>query len=123
MREKCDCTVVQLGTMDGPEAAYGLVARLSKLARKLTRKLTEPARKLTEALSTGNLDDATGRFDDVPFNFQILDDEDTIAFIKRGAIAVLELDAAWGGAIVRRKYILQAREPRLGLKLLRKPTV
>jgi len=41
--------------MDGPEAIYGLVARLS-----------ERARKLTAALSTGTLDDATGSIDDIP---------------------------------------------------------
>jgi hypothetical protein len=41
--------------MDGPEAEYGLVARLSELARKLTA-----------AWSTGKLDDATGCIDDVP---------------------------------------------------------
>jgi hypothetical protein len=53
MREKCECTTVQSGPgmVQKPYPTWSLGGEL--------------ARKLTAALSTGNLDDATGSIDDV----------------------------------------------------------
>jgi hypothetical protein len=62
MREKCGCTTVQSGPwmVPKPNTAWSL-GSASWLA-----KLSELARKLTAALSTGHLDDATGSIDDAP---------------------------------------------------------
>ncbi len=75
MREKCDCTVVQSGPwmVPKPNTAWSLgsaswLAKLSKLARKLTA-----------ALSTGNLDDATGSINDIRrFLFERLSQLDSL---------------------------------------------